>query len=256
MKVKTMATKAMTITMAMARGTATMMGLAVMLAVVFGAGSTALAAVPGDPLKLGRINAVDALTQLIGTRNNALLRIENDSKGTSATALELQVDPKRPPIKTNSLTKVENLHADLLDGRSADQFANGIGGTAVDADKLDGKDSTAFASGTGGTANDADRLDGKDSAGYFSGTFYDRIKSDTGPGNGFDNLVGADCDQGDVALGGGGDLLSVNSSDYLVATGPGVASEGRSWFARFRDDGAASVHAAWVRCADFPPLRP
>jgi hypothetical protein len=234
MKVKTMATKAMTITMAMARGTATMMGLAVMLAVVFGAGSTALAAVPGDPLKLGRINAVDALTQLIGTRNNALLRIENDSKGTSATALELQVDPQRPPIKTNSLTKVENLHADLLDGRSADQFANGIGGTAVDADKLDGKHS----------------------AGYFSGNFYDRIKSDTGPGNGFDNLVGADCDQGDVALGGGGDLLSVNSSDYLVATGPGVASEGRSWFARFRDDGAASVHAAWVRCADFPPLRP
>jgi hypothetical protein len=37
----------------MARGTATMVGLAVMLAVVLGAGRTALAAVPGDPFELG-----------------------------------------------------------------------------------------------------------------------------------------------------------------------------------------------------------
>ena len=58
------------------------------LAVVVSVGSTALAAVPGDPLKLGRINTVDAVTRLIGTKNNALLRVENDSKGQKVRNVE------------------------------------------------------------------------------------------------------------------------------------------------------------------------
>jgi hypothetical protein len=45
-----------------------MMGFAVMLAVVLGVGTTALAAVPGDPFKLGKANAVNALTSLPAPR--------------------------------------------------------------------------------------------------------------------------------------------------------------------------------------------
>ncbi len=54
------------------------------------------------------------------------------------------MDPKKPSMKVSSFAKVERLNADLLDGKSTDQSANGVGGTAVDSDYLDGKESTAF----------------------------------------------------------------------------------------------------------------
>jgi hypothetical protein len=115
--------KNLSATLRMARGTATMMGFAVMLAVVLGVGTTALAAVPGDPFKLGKANAVNALTQLTGTTNNALLRIQNDSRGQGATALDLQVAPGKPPVRINYRVRVANLSADRLDGKDAATFA-------------------------------------------------------------------------------------------------------------------------------------
>lgn len=256
--------------MAMARGTATMLGLAVMLAVVVSVGSTALAAVPGDPLKLGRINAVDAVTRLIGTKNNALLRIENDSKGLDATALDLQVDPQKPPLKTNSLTKVENLHADLLDGRSADQFANGIGGTAVDAERLDGKDSSAFAVGTNGKAKDAfnadfasfagqaqaaqfatdaNNLDGQDSMDFLPvDTYLDTADAVTGKGGGTVLVFTAvPCDPGDKILNAGG---GANPEDDMIEERPTGAN---SWLVRIRDNGTPTTSTAVANCLDFPP---
>ena len=212
----------------MARGTATMVGLAVMIAVVLGVGTTALAAVPGDPLKLGRINAIGKVTQLVGSTNDAMLRIDNDSKGPDATALDLEVDPKKPPLETNSLTKVENLHADLLDGRSASQFANGVGGTAVDADNLDGKDSTAFVP--------ADT--------------YSVVDSRPGQGGGQIASRGARCDTGDTVLTGG--YSSGGTDDNLLASSPdGI----RGWFAAVQDNGLNSLIRAEALCADFPPLR-
>ena len=41
-------------------------GLALVVALVLGAGSAALAAVPGDPFLLGRLNAIDSRTTLAG----------------------------------------------------------------------------------------------------------------------------------------------------------------------------------------------
>jgi hypothetical protein len=81
------------------------------------------AAVPGDPFKLGKVNAVNALTQLTGTTNNALLRIHNDSRVQGATALDLQVAPGKPPVRVNSRVRVANLNADRLDGKDAAAFA-------------------------------------------------------------------------------------------------------------------------------------
>lgn len=110
-------------TLWMARGTATTVGLAVMLAVVLGIGTTALAAAPGDPFKLGKTNTIDKITTLVGNVNKAMLKIDNNSTGDSATALNLQVKPGKAPMKVDSGTKVANLNSDELDGKSA----SGIG---------------------------------------------------------------------------------------------------------------------------------
>lgn len=72
----------------MARGTTTMMGFAVMLAVILGVGTTALAAVPGDPFKLGKLDGMDKISILVGSSSGALLRINNDGSGP---ALDLRV---------------------------------------------------------------------------------------------------------------------------------------------------------------------
>lgn len=101
------------------RTTATMMGLALMVAVVLGAATTALAAVPGDPFQLGQANPINALTRLTGDINSAMLRIDNNSSSASATALDLQVEPGRAPLKVDSATKVANLNADRIDGQNA-----------------------------------------------------------------------------------------------------------------------------------------
>jgi hypothetical protein len=94
-------------------------GLAVMLALVMGVTTMALAAVPGDPFKLGKTNTIDAISSLVGSRGSALLRVENNSTNTSATALDLQTEPGTPPMTVNRSTKVKNLNADKVDGKDA-----------------------------------------------------------------------------------------------------------------------------------------
>lgn len=226
--------KVLSVTLRMARGTATAMGLAVMLAVVFGVGTTALAAVPGDPFKLGRINAIGKITQLVGSADSAMLKIVNDSKGPNATALDLQVDPKKPPLKVSSFTKVEKLNADLLDGQSADQFVP-LGGTAFNSDNLDGKDSTSF----------------------FSGKTYTARRDEAGPGGGQDKFMTVSCDPGDKVLGGGGGV----SPDIFFPTDDGSVTFSRpgslgSWNVSLQDNGSSSNVFVEAICADFPPLRP
>lgn len=115
--------KVLAVTLRMARGTATAMGLALMIAVVLGVGTTALAAVPGDPFKLGRTNIVGTITRLVGTTNDAMLEIDNDSRSLNATALDLQVEPGKAPMRVNSPAKVAKLNADRLDGKDAAAFA-------------------------------------------------------------------------------------------------------------------------------------
>lgn len=103
----------------MARGTATMMGVAVLLALTVGLASTALAAVPGDPFKLGRTNTIDQITKLIGSSSEAILRINNNGTGP---ALDLRVEEDEAPMNVNSTTQVNDLNADQVDGKSADDF--------------------------------------------------------------------------------------------------------------------------------------
>jgi hypothetical protein len=105
------------------RATVFLVGLAVVLAVVMGLASAALAGTGvGATFNLGKTNTVNRLSQLAGSTDNALLRIDNNNAGTGATALNLEVEPGHTPMKVNSSTQVSNLNADLVDGRSASSF--------------------------------------------------------------------------------------------------------------------------------------
>lgn len=122
------------------RATVFLMGLALMLALVFGMASTAFGANGGNFILGSLNNTATAITKLTGTvGGNPALRVSNPSTATGSTALDLQTASGKPPMKVNSGTKVTNLNADKLDGQDSNAFL-GANAKAADSDKLDGKD--------------------------------------------------------------------------------------------------------------------
>lgn len=232
-----MTTKIVGNAMWLARGTATLLGLALLLAVVLGAATTANAAV-GDPLELGEINAANKITGLVGASDGVLLSITNDGSGS---ALRLRVKPGRAPV-------IVNPEAGTATGLSADE--------------LDGKDSAAFL-GKGDKAFNSDRLDGLDSFDFLQENERDDFLPDdtytvSNPvrtsGGGVTELQGAFCDGGDVALsGGGGTLENDGRDDDLLFSSPNGSG---GWSVTVRDNGAPSTVTVEAVCADFPPVRP
>jgi hypothetical protein len=108
------------------KGTATVLGLAMLLALVAGLASTAFAFVPGDPLELGRLNPINRITQVVGNTNDALLRISNGSTGDSATVLKLRVRAGKAPMTVSAHAgKAINPNADKVDGMGASAFFSG-----------------------------------------------------------------------------------------------------------------------------------
>jgi hypothetical protein len=247
------------------RGTATVMGLAMLLALTVGLASTALAGTGiGARFDLGKINKVNAMSTLVGNVDGPLLTLKNTNDPFIRTfrnvplSLETRADAggQRPaPMQVDSDTLVQQLNADLLDGRGAAEFANGTGGKADDANLLDGKDSSAFATGTNGKAHNADNLDGKDQSAFFSGKTY--IISNEIIGNGPNGLgeVRAICDPGDAVLSGGftGATFSTTNTDVVDRSFP---VDSRTWLVEFSDNGLPNDrHSVFAICADFPPLR-
>jgi hypothetical protein len=105
------------------RATVFLVGLAVILAVVLGAATAALAGTGvGATFNLGKLNTVNQISRLVGNTDNPMLRVDNDGTGTSATALDLQVEAGHAPMKVNSSTQVAGLNADQLDGKHASAF--------------------------------------------------------------------------------------------------------------------------------------
>jgi hypothetical protein len=90
------------------KGTAIVVGLAVMLSGVFGAASIGLAA-DGEPFLLGKQNVARAVSTLV--------------KRGPGPALSLKVGSGQAPLAVNSPEKVTNLNADSLDGKDASEFA-------------------------------------------------------------------------------------------------------------------------------------
>jgi hypothetical protein len=112
----------------MARATTTIVGLAIMLALVFGVATTALAGTGiGATFNLGQTNTVNQISTLIGIVAGPSLQIDNNSTDASATALDLQVESGKAPMKVNSDKQVANLNADKVDGKSAGEIGvNGL----------------------------------------------------------------------------------------------------------------------------------
>jgi|SRR5215208_1140566 hypothetical protein len=126
------------------RATVFTVGLAVIVGVVFGLASLALAHTgSAGLLHLGHSNTSNAITRLAGTVVGPMVRLDNNSTGTAASALDLQVEPGKAPMTVNSSAKVANLNADQLDGKSDTDFY-AAGSKVADSESLDGKDFSAF----------------------------------------------------------------------------------------------------------------
>jgi hypothetical protein len=107
----------------MAKATTTVVGLAIMLALVLGVATTALAGTGiGARFDLGKTNTVNAVSKLVGSVVGPSLQIDNNSADFGATALRLEVEPGRPPMTVSSEAKVVNLNADRLDDQEATAF--------------------------------------------------------------------------------------------------------------------------------------
>ncbi len=108
------------------RATVFAVGLAVILALVFGAASVAFGATGGN-FVLGQTNVASALTKLTGNVNGAAMQVANTNPGLNDQALNLTVNPGEAPMRVNSDGRVTNLNADELDGRGADRIGvNGL----------------------------------------------------------------------------------------------------------------------------------
>ncbi len=239
------------------RATVFSVGLAVTLALLFGVATAALAAVPGDPFRLGEANAINAASRLTGTVAGPLLSFENQSPGSKAapaSALSLEVQTGNSPLTVNpEAGTAKNLSADELDGKDSTQFL-ATGGKAADADRLDGLDQGAFLRTTGKAA-DADKLDGKDATAFYPTKTYRKVLDVSGAGGG--DMVfafqGLRCDPGDKLLtGGAGSEGAFFQNDFLVKSSP----HDEGWYALMRDNQEANFLRMEVICADFPPLRP
>lgn len=110
------------------RATTFLVGLAVILALTVGVTTAALAGTGiGAVFNLGQLNPVDAASRLVGSVAGPSLQIDNNSTGKGATALDLQTEAGRPPLKVNSDARVVNLNADEVDGRSVGEIGmNGL----------------------------------------------------------------------------------------------------------------------------------
>lgn len=76
----------------------------------------------GAPFDLGKTNTVNAVTRLVGSVGGPSLTIDNNSTIGAATALNLQVEAGKAPMKVNSGAKVADLHADKVDGKSVSEI--------------------------------------------------------------------------------------------------------------------------------------
>lgn len=95
------------------------LGLVVLTALVLGPLTVVLAA-PGGPLKLGRNNAAGTrATTLVSNLAGSVLRLTNNGSGP---ALDLRVQAGAAPLLVNSSDLVDNLNADLLDGKTSAAF--------------------------------------------------------------------------------------------------------------------------------------
>jgi len=103
-------------------------------ALLVSAGPAAIAAI-GDTIKIGQVNTGDARTEIEGSKDNALVKIEN-SGATNDNALALVSDG--PNLRISNGKKVKKLNADRVDGFSANQLIRAAHAESNNIDDVNG----------------------------------------------------------------------------------------------------------------------
>jgi hypothetical protein len=88
------------------RATSMVFGLALILALLFGVASMALAGTGVNSVfNLGVKNTVDAVTQLVSNTDagpaGTMLRVDNNSRAARATGVQILTEAGEPPMKVN-----------------------------------------------------------------------------------------------------------------------------------------------------------
>ncbi len=108
------------------RATTFLVGLAVILALMFGVATASLAGTgAGETFNLGTKNTANAISRLVGSVAAPSLTVDNNSSGPGAKALNPQTEEGKPPMKVNSSKKVAKLNTDKLDGQDSAAFFPG-----------------------------------------------------------------------------------------------------------------------------------
>lgn len=255
-----------------------------LLALIVATSGVAVAAIPGaDRTVTGCIS-----------RGGELRVIDGESGDTcpgSHTTVKLAVTDAAGKVSNSDLldgkdstdflgATAKAADADLLDGKDSTAFL-GVTAKAADANLLDGKDSSDFLGATAKAA-DADLLDGKDSSDFLGATakavdanLLDGMNStaflqsdlivrssDTSLASGFSANNTTGCAGGELALGGGVQLITSSgiplfaasspvlfSRPQVVPTSSGVPSP-RGWEAAMSNGtSSAQTMRIWVICA-------
>jgi hypothetical protein len=204
------------------RATVFLVGLAVILALTVGLASTALAGTGvGAPFNLGKTNTVNALSSLVGSVAGPALKVDNNSTGSGATALSLEVEPGKPPMTVNSTAEVHSLNVDSLDGRNSNEFLQ----------------------------ESSDRDD------FLPRSIYVNQAKKSVPTNSI-RSDSISCDPGDVATSGGFNEVNVPNS-RVTSSYMQEFSGDTSWVVEVQNDNPATteIYLIIAVCADFPPLR-
>ena len=185
------------------RVTALAIGVGVVLALVLGVATVALAAVPGDPFKLGKVNLIsNAVTTLKGTAPNggALLHLQRDSGigpvlkveaanngGIARRGIDITVPPGQSPVSANADAGKSNLNVNELDGKDEEDF--------LSASRIYEKTALKYGPGDNGSV-------------FFSA---------------LDGPEGLACDEGDVALDASANAVDLNDDlNQISRTGRGT----------------------------------
>ncbi len=98
------------------------LGLALVLALIFGLASTALSTTGGNFI-LGEANVATTVSRLTASVAGPALTLVNNSTQAAATALNISVASGKAPMKVNvAAGTATNLSADELDGKDSDEI--------------------------------------------------------------------------------------------------------------------------------------
>jgi hypothetical protein len=149
------------------RATVFMVGLAVILALVFGLASAAFGA-NGQAWILGQGNVATAITRLAGPEGvqGAMLQVVNNNAGTDDTALNLSVQSGEAPMRVNSGVKVANLNADRIDDLNSSDFQRRVSGECAVGSSIRSIDENGLVS-----CEQDDDLSGDAAGGDLTGTY-------------------------------------------------------------------------------------